>query len=234
MKGMFIIAKDGQIVADFIEAIKTKTLFVVLSHTSLDGQIVYPEHINMTFFNVSVSKAYSSHYTISYLPKLSFGESSKIVLRTSVPSFVGCFKDKIIRALPVLLGLVKSVKECLTAAAKNGYLYAGLQSPRYCFAGNSGYDRYGVRNNDLCYKLPDRSIEFAAGPQFGRFLINSVFRISKELLQEPSTYQFKFLRKKYVLPQYNADIKTLAGNDKTVFLVSIIKCFNSLDGSNSL
>jgi len=56
-------------------------------------------------------------------------------------NYIGCFRDKSNRALPVRKGMNMSVRQC--AHACRGYTYFGRQWKGECWCGNSGYDKHG-------------------------------------------------------------------------------------------
>ena len=59
-------------------------------------------------------------------------------------SHVGCYKDRIIRALPVKLGNYGSVQECFNVAKGRGYRMFGVQYGSECWSAPNAESRYKI------------------------------------------------------------------------------------------
>jgi len=60
-------------------------------------------------------------------------------------SYIGCYKDTAVRAMPTLALNVATltIEQCISACRNAGFTYAGAQFYTFCFCGES-YDRFGV------------------------------------------------------------------------------------------
>ena len=60
--------------------------------------------------------------------------------------YVGCFNDKLERAIPYFYQIGSNIEDCRKTAEDNGYDIFGLQGSGYCFVGpkESPYDKYGA------------------------------------------------------------------------------------------
>jgi hypothetical protein len=87
----------------------------------------------------NISTTYENNYGY---PEWNWMPSACSTPPPPAPGYVGCFTDAEARALPASFGEGHTIESCVSAAAQNGYAYAGLQWYGQCFAGNSvGYSQ---------------------------------------------------------------------------------------------
>ena len=103
------------------------------------------------------------------------------VIKPTEYQFVGCFLDKEQHALPEYLGNRTNVRQCAHDAADKGFRYVGMQNNAFCFAGDSGFNKYGMLPTHECmYQCtgtPGVGKETLA-PECGTLNSNAVFEVS--------------------------------------------------------
>ena len=72
-----------------------------------------------------------------------------VLLETSEPRFLGCFKDTPNEALTGYKERSESmtISKCMQTCTSKEYKLAALQAGPWCFCGDSGHDIYGTADN---------------------------------------------------------------------------------------
>ncbi|KAJ3159326.1 hypothetical protein HDU86_001930 [Geranomyces michiganensis] len=84
--------------------------------------------------------------------------------------YLGCYQETTDRVMPVLMGNVGTIAECISNCKTQGYPFAGLQFYGQCWCGNN-YDKYG-RQDAVC------NTACPSGERCGGGYTNSVYRTS--------------------------------------------------------
>lgn len=101
-------------------------------------------------YYVMYGNAAKTGTTSNISPNVPNVPSPNSTVDSAAPINLGCYKDDAVRALNTDLGNFNSVNDCLVAAKKAGFKFAGVQFGGQCFAGNSGYDKYGSADLAAC------------------------------------------------------------------------------------
>jgi hypothetical protein len=80
--------------------------------------------------------------------------------------YIGCYRDKNIRAFPADLGKMNSIVRCAELAQARGFTHFGLQHNSQCFAGSNLVEikKYGALKDTDCM------LEFTGHGSVGKFL----------------------------------------------------------------